>query len=409
LISDVLPTNHKLPRDMYQSKKLFSGLGMDYEKIDVCQDNCMLFWKEQINEKKCLKCGKSRFIEVINDDGEEVMTKIAYKQFSYMPLTPRLKRLFISKKTTMHMSWHKEGERENNNVMVHPSDGEAWKALDSFDPDFAKDARNVRIRLAIDGFTSFTESAASYSCWPVFAIPYNLPPALYMKYEYMFLCLIVPGLDNPGLQLNVMMQPLIEELKQLWVGVEAYDYHKKQKFNLRAAYLWSIHDFLAYDIFSRWCVHRNLTCPICGKKMYCFHLDFKKKICYFDCHRCFLPQNHTFRLQRNAFRKDTIMKKGHLRRRTGQEIVEELNSLKISDDGEEFEGYGNEHNWTHKCELWELPYSKALILMHNIDVMHQEHNVAESIVTTCMDFSDKTKDSKKSEKRLGYDLSLAIS
>jgi hypothetical protein len=43
LINDVLPANHKLPRDMYQSKKLFSGLGMDYEKIDVCQDNCMLF------------------------------------------------------------------------------------------------------------------------------------------------------------------------------------------------------------------------------------------------------------------------------------------------------------------------------------------------------------------------------
>jgi hypothetical protein len=71
-----------------------------------------------------------------------------------------------------------------------------------------------------------------------------------MKYEHMFLCLIVPGPDNPGPQLNVMMQLLIEELKQLWVGVEAYDYHMKQKFNLRVAYLWSIHDFFTYGIFS---------------------------------------------------------------------------------------------------------------------------------------------------------------
>jgi hypothetical protein len=55
------------------------------------------------------------------------MTKIAYKQLCYMPLTPHLKRLFILKKTAMHMRWHKEGEHENNNVMVHPSDGEAWK------------------------------------------------------------------------------------------------------------------------------------------------------------------------------------------------------------------------------------------------------------------------------------------
>jgi hypothetical protein len=43
LFNDVLLMNHKVPRDMYQSKKLLPGLGMDYEKIDVCQDNCMLF------------------------------------------------------------------------------------------------------------------------------------------------------------------------------------------------------------------------------------------------------------------------------------------------------------------------------------------------------------------------------
>jgi hypothetical protein len=173
----------------------------------------MFFWKEHMNEKMCLKCEKSQFIETINVDGEEVMTKIAYKQLHYMPLKPRLKRLFISKKTAMHIRWHNKGECENSNVMVHPSDGEAWKALDNFDPDFTRDVRNARIRLATDGFTPFTESVASYSCWPVFVIPYNLPPTLCMKYEHMFLCLIVPGSDNPRPQLNVMMQLLIEELK----------------------------------------------------------------------------------------------------------------------------------------------------------------------------------------------------
>jgi hypothetical protein len=40
LISDVLSENHKMPKDMYQSKKLLFGLGMDYEKIDVCDNNC---------------------------------------------------------------------------------------------------------------------------------------------------------------------------------------------------------------------------------------------------------------------------------------------------------------------------------------------------------------------------------
>jgi hypothetical protein len=79
LISEVLPTGHKMPKDMYQSKKLLEGLGMEYEKIDVCWDNCMLFWKEHDSEHKCLKCGKSRYVELVNEEGEKVVTKVAHK------------------------------------------------------------------------------------------------------------------------------------------------------------------------------------------------------------------------------------------------------------------------------------------------------------------------------------------
>jgi hypothetical protein len=181
----------------------------------------MIFYKEH---KKCLKCGKPRFVEVVNEYGETVTTKTAHKQLPYMPLTPRMKWLFISKKTARHMRWHKEGVCENNQVMVHPSDSEAWNALDDFDPDITRDARNVRIGFVTDGFTPYNTSASLYSCWHVFAIPYNLPPALCMKYEYMFLCLIIPGPDHPGPSINVMLKLLIEELKQLWQEVEAYDY-----------------------------------------------------------------------------------------------------------------------------------------------------------------------------------------
>jgi hypothetical protein len=45
--------------------------------------------------------------------------------------------MFVSKRTAVHMQWHKYGERENKEVMVHPSDSDVWKALDNFDPEFA--------------------------------------------------------------------------------------------------------------------------------------------------------------------------------------------------------------------------------------------------------------------------------
>jgi hypothetical protein len=145
--------------------------------------------------------------------------------------------LFLSKKAARQRRWQKEGVHENDQVMVHPSDSEARKALDDFDVDFTRDARNVRIGLATDGFTPYNMSVTSYSCWHVFAIPYKHPPSLCMKYEYMFLCLIIPSPDHPGTCINVMLKPLIEELKQLWEGVQVYDYDQKQKFNLRVAYL----------------------------------------------------------------------------------------------------------------------------------------------------------------------------
>jgi hypothetical protein len=36
--------------------------------------------------------------------------------------------------------------------------------------------------------------------------------------------------------------------------------------------------------------------------------------------------------------------------------------------------------------------------MHNIDVMHQERNVAESIVCMCMDITGKIKDNLKAQR-----------
>lgn len=40
----------------------------------------------------------------------------------------------------------------------------------------------------------------------------------------MFLALVIPGLEHSGLELNIHMWLLIEELKQLWIGEEnTYD------------------------------------------------------------------------------------------------------------------------------------------------------------------------------------------
>jgi hypothetical protein len=193
-----------------------------------------------------------------------------------------------------------------------------------------------------------------------------------------------------------MLKLLIEELKQLWVGVEVYNCYKKQKFNLRAAYLWSVYGFKAYDIFAGWNIHKELTYLICGSDTDCFRLTHGGKISYFDSYRNWMPRKHDFRQEQNAFQKDTIVTKGPPKHLSGAQIVGMLN--KLTPDPERpgyFEEYGETHNLTHKCALWELPYMLTLILMHNIDVMHQERNMGESIINTCIGFLGKTEDNRK--------------
>jgi hypothetical protein len=43
----------------------------------------------------------------------------------------------------------------------------------------------------------------------------------------------------------------------------------------------------------------------------------------------------------------------------------------------------------------------VLILMHNINVMHQEHYMGESIISTFIGFLGKTKDNMKARKDFG--------
>ena len=112
LMDKVLPNNHKLPKNLYYATKLLAGLGLKYEKIDVCPNNYMLFWKEDASLSCCKHCKESRYIEVVNEEGQWMTTKVAAKQLRYMPIKPWLKWLFLDKEIARHMRWHMEGIRK---------------------------------------------------------------------------------------------------------------------------------------------------------------------------------------------------------------------------------------------------------------------------------------------------------
>jgi hypothetical protein len=87
--------------------------------------------------------------------------------------------------------------------MSHPADSEASEALDPFDPEFAWDPRSVRLGLSTDGFHPHSTVSSPDSCWPVFIMPYNLPPNKCLKQGVIFLALVIPGPKEPKKQMNI--------------------------------------------------------------------------------------------------------------------------------------------------------------------------------------------------------------
>ena len=215
IFRDCVPDGAKLPTNFYEAKKKLKSLEMPSQRIHVCINLCMLFNGQFSDLDHCAVCKESRYKENSNNVPNLVMT--------YMPIGPRLQRLFYSKKTARNLTWHANHPIDPEK-MTHPSEGKAWNHFDTLFPAFAQEKRNVRLGLCIDGFCPNTSHGTAYSCWPVFLTVYNLPPWLAFKHEYMQIPLLIPGKKSPGQNLDVFLQPLVDELKMLFTnGIETYD------------------------------------------------------------------------------------------------------------------------------------------------------------------------------------------
>ncbi|XP_074276390.1 uncharacterized protein LOC141600103 isoform X1 [Silene latifolia] len=56
LLKDVLPEDNVLPNRTYEAKKILRGIGMKYEKIHACPNDCILYRKEYANLTNCPVC-----------------------------------------------------------------------------------------------------------------------------------------------------------------------------------------------------------------------------------------------------------------------------------------------------------------------------------------------------------------
>jgi hypothetical protein len=90
------------------------------------------------------------------------------------------------------MRWHADSHTKDS-VLRHSTDNEACKSFDNLHLEFSADSKNVRLGLTSDGFNSFGN----------------------LSTMSLILSLAIIGPSSPGTDIDVFLQPLIEELQEL--------------------------------------------------------------------------------------------------------------------------------------------------------------------------------------------------
>ncbi|XP_073137040.1 uncharacterized protein [Henckelia pumila] len=228
---DMLPDNHNLPSSMYDAKKTLSCLSLSHEKIHACSNDCILYKKQYKDCVSCPKCGLSRWkLTKKNIEKKGVPAKVMW----YFPSKPKFKRMYKSLETSKNLTWHKETTRVAGQL-CHPFDSPSWRLVDHMWPDFESEPRNLRLALAADGINPHSNLSSRYSCWPVMLATCNLPPNVCMKRKFIMLTMRISGPKQPGNDIDVYLDVLVEDLQRLWEGVDGvYDAYRKQFFTLKA-------------------------------------------------------------------------------------------------------------------------------------------------------------------------------
>nr|XP_017233077.1 PREDICTED: uncharacterized protein LOC108207129 [Daucus carota subsp. sativus] len=406
-VGSLLPEDHVLPVNAYEAKKTLSNLGLEYIKFHACPNECVLYRGVNESASECPKCSLSRW--KLGKDGK-ARVNIPAKVMWYFPIIPRFKRMFKSASTAKLLTWHSD-KRIQDGQMRHPADSPSWRNVDYRWPTFGNEPRNLRLALAADGINPHNNGLTNrYSCWPVVLITYNLPPWLCMKRKFMMLTVLVSGPHEPGNNIDVFLQPLIDDLLKLWEEGEpnVYDASTNSSFTLRAMLLWTINDFPAYGNLSG-CVNQGyMSCPVCGDDTVAKYLSHSRKMCY-QGHRRYLPRHHPYRRKKAAFNGEQEF--GQPRQPlSGEQVLEQQEQIKFTFGKEVKKAKKVDCPWKKKSIFFDLEYWKFHHVRHCLDVMHIEKNVCDNLIGTLLNIKHKSKDSEASRNdmmEMGIRLDLA--
>ena len=164
-MQDMLLEENTLPKSYYEAKKILCPMGMEYQKIHGSPNDCILYKHEYEEIHKCPRCGVSRYNV---KDGDECSSDKNTKKgpparvLWCLPIIPRFKRFFVNGDDAKDLTWHADG-KNCDRMLCHYADSSQWKKINRLYPNFSKEARNLRLELAIDGMNPYDSLGTQHS------------------------------------------------------------------------------------------------------------------------------------------------------------------------------------------------------------------------------------------------------
>ena len=170
---------------------------------------------------------------------------------------------------------------------------------------------------------------------------------------------------------------------------------------MKAALLWTKNDFPARSSLSGWSGQGYKACPTCNEDTPSVRVIRK---CAYVGHRRFLDANHQWR-RSSEFNGEPETRAPP--RQFSPADKDAQHALLLSRLPGKHPNFGGanpnredfELNWSKRSIFFELEYWSSLQLKHNLDVMHIEKNVCDSLLGTLL-MNDKTKDNLNARKDL---------
>jgi hypothetical protein len=124
--------------------------------------------------------------------------------------------MFLNPKEAALMTWWDDERKVVDDKIGHPANGTQWQCFDDKHKECSVDLRNVWFVLSTDRMNPFNKRSSDHNTWPVILTMYNIPTWLCHKRKYLLLTIFSSGPKQVGIDIDVFLEPLMQEIERLW-------------------------------------------------------------------------------------------------------------------------------------------------------------------------------------------------